>query len=78
MDFIIDLPPFSSYDSILVVVDCLMKMTHFIPCTRTIISKIIIKLFLDRVFWYHHLPKNIIFDREAHMHSSFEIKFLSF
>ncbi len=39
MDFIIDLAPSSFYDSILVVVDRLTKMVHFIPCTKTIISK---------------------------------------
>jgi hypothetical protein len=31
MDFITNLPPFSSYGSILEVVDCLTKMVHFIP-----------------------------------------------
>jgi hypothetical protein len=50
MDFITDLPPSSSYDSILVVVDHLTKMTHFILCTKTITSKGTSKLFLDHVF----------------------------
>jgi hypothetical protein len=39
MDFNIDLAPFNSYDCILVVVDCLTKMFHFIPCTKKITTK---------------------------------------
>jgi hypothetical protein len=63
MDFIINLPPFNSYDSILVVVvDHLMKMVHFISCTKTITGEGTTKLFLDHVFWYHGLSKDIIFD----------------
>jgi hypothetical protein len=62
MDFIIDLPSFSSYDFILVVVDCLTKMAHFIPCAKTITSEGTTKLFLDHVFGYHGLPKDIISD----------------
>ncbi len=63
MDFIIDLPPSSSYDSIMVVVDHLTKMVHFILCTKTITRESTIKLFLDRVFRYHGLLEDIIYDR---------------
>jgi hypothetical protein len=60
MDFITDLPPSKSYDSILVVVDHLMKMVHFIPCTKTIINEGTTKLFFDHVFQYHGLFEDII------------------
>ncbi len=50
MDFITKLSPFSSYDSILMVVDHLMKMTHFILCTKTIIIEGIAKLLFHRIF----------------------------
>jgi hypothetical protein len=46
MNFIVDLPRFNSFDSILMVVDHLMKMVHFIPCNKSITSKKIIKLVL--------------------------------
>jgi hypothetical protein len=62
MDFIIDLPPFNSYDSILVVVDHLMKMFHFIPYTKTIINERTTKLFFDHVFRYHGPFEDIIFE----------------
>jgi hypothetical protein len=59
MDFITNLPPFSSYDSIVVMVDRLMKMVHSIPCTKTIISKGTTKLLFDHVFHYHALFEDI-------------------
>jgi hypothetical protein len=65
MDFITNLPPFSSYDSILVVVDCLMKMVHFILCIEIITREIITKLLLDHVFRYYGLLEYIIFDYGA-------------
>jgi hypothetical protein len=63
MDFITNLPPFNAYDSILVTVNHLTKMVHFILCTKTIASEGTTKLFLDDVFQYHGLPKNIIFNQ---------------
>jgi hypothetical protein len=62
MDFIIDLPPSSSYDSILVVVYRLTKMAYLILCTKTIIREGIAKLFLDHVFWYHSVLEDIVSD----------------
>jgi hypothetical protein len=62
MDCIIDLPPSSFYDSILVVVDHLMKMVHFILCTKTINGEKATKLFLDHVFRYHGFHEDVIFD----------------
>jgi hypothetical protein len=63
MDFITNLTPSNSYDSILAVVDYLMKMVHFIMRTKIITSERATKLFLDHIFLYHGLPKDIIFDR---------------
>jgi hypothetical protein len=62
MDFIIDLLTFSFSYSILVVVDCLMKMVHFILCTKTIIGEGTTMLFFNHVFQYHGLLEDIIFD----------------
>jgi len=50
MDFITNLPPSSSNDSILVVVDYLMKMVHFIMCIKTIIAKEWLSYFLIMFF----------------------------
>jgi len=50
MGFIMDLPQSNSFDSIIVVVDCLMKMAHIIPCNKSIIGKESIKLLIDHFF----------------------------
>jgi hypothetical protein len=71
MDFITNLPPFHSFNSILVVVDRLTKMIHFIPCNKIIIGKKRVKLFFDHVFQYHDLPKDIIFDHGPQFASKF-------
>jgi hypothetical protein len=71
MDFIMDLPRSNSFDSILVVVNHLTKMAHFIPCNKLIISKKTTKLFLDHVFRYHGLHEHVIFYRG----SQFAFKF---
>jgi hypothetical protein len=71
MDFITNLPPSNFYDFILMVMDYLTKMAHFIPCTKTIINEGTIKLFFDHVFQYHGLLEDIIFDRGPQFASKF-------
>ena len=36
MDFITDLPISDKYDMVLVVIDCLTKMTNFIHCKKNL------------------------------------------
>ncbi len=60
MDFITNRPPSNSYDSILMVVNCLTKM-HFIPYTKTTNGERTTKLFFNYVFQYHGLLKGVIF-----------------
>jgi hypothetical protein len=55
MDFIMDLPLSNSFESILMVLDRLMKMVHFIPCNKSITYEKRVKLFCDHVFHYHGL-----------------------
>jgi glycosylphosphatidylinositol phospholipase D len=56
-----DFPPFNSFDSILVVVDRLTKIIHFIHCKKTITNKKIVKIFLAHIFQNHGLLEDIIF-----------------
>jgi len=71
MDFIVDLPRSNSFDSILVVVDCLMKMAHLIPYNKRITGEKTTKLFLDHVFCYHGFPKDIISNHGPRFASKF-------
>jgi len=62
-DFIIKLSLAQRYDSILVVVDRLTKMVHFIPITEKTLAEGLARLFRDNVWKLHGLPKSIISDR---------------
>jgi len=48
-DFITKLPIVQGYDSILVVVDQLTKMVHFIPTTEKTLAEELARLFRDNV-----------------------------
>ena len=46
-------------------------MAHFVPYTKSIIGEETTKLFLDNIYCYHRLPKDIILDRETQFISRF-------
>jgi len=78
MDFITKLSPFSSYDSILMVVDHLMKMAHFILCTKTITIEGTVKLLFHHIFnimVFLNIPFMIM---DLSLHSSSGSCFLDF
>jgi len=62
-DFITKLPLAQGYDSILVVVDWLTKMVHFIPTTEKTSAEGLARLFRDNMWKLHGLPESIILDR---------------
>jgi len=62
-DFIMKLPLAQGYNSILVVVDRLTKIVHFIPTTEKMLVEGLARLFRDNVWKLHSLPKSIISDR---------------
>jgi len=62
-DFITKLPIAQGYNSILVVVDRLTKMVHFIPTTEKTLAEGLARLFRDNVWKLHGLPESIILDR---------------
>jgi len=62
-DFITKLPLAQGYNSILVVVDRLTKIVHFIPTTEKMLAKELARLFRDNIWKLHRLPKSIILDR---------------
>ena len=62
-DFITKLPLAQGYDLILVVVDRLTKMVHFIPTIERTSAEGLARLFRDNVWKLHGLPESIISDR---------------
>ncbi|CAG8579633.1 20059_t:CDS:2 [Dentiscutata erythropus] len=71
MDFITDLPTFQEFDSILVVVDQLTKMAHFVTCIKDINAEQTAQLVLRKVIQLHRIPKDITSDREPQFASKF-------
>ena len=66
MDFIMDLPTTQgSYDAILVVVDPLTKMAHFIPTRSNITAEGFALLFFRHIFPLHGMPLRIVSNRDS-------------
>ena len=64
MDFVGPLPQTARHhDYILVVVDRLSKMAHFLPCKSNITGQQTAQLFVDRIWSLHGLPKSVVTDR---------------
>ncbi|GJP39787.1 hypothetical protein CLOM_g24128 [Closterium sp. NIES-68] len=72
MDYVTGLPADpSGNDAILVVVDRLTKMAHFIACQQTITAEQTAQLFIANVIRLHGLPSAIISDRDPKFTSNF-------
>ena len=61
----------NSHDMILIVVDRLTKMAHFIPITTKVTAKETAELFLRYIFQYHGLPNSIVSDCDPKFTSHF-------
>jgi len=62
-DFITKLPLAQEYDSILVVVDWLTKIVHFIPTIEKMMAEGLARLFRDNMWKLYGLPESIISDQ---------------
>jgi len=75
MDFITDLPPSKYlgqvYDSILVIVDRLTKMAHYVPAKAGWTAQDLAQVWIREVVRLHGTPKNIVSDRGPIMNSKF-------
>ena len=63
MDLITDLPEPDRYDTILVVIDRLTKITHFISCRKDLDARQFTTLFIQHIVRLHGIPRDIITDR---------------
>jgi hypothetical protein len=72
MDFIIGLPTTqSSYDSIWVIIDHFLKVTHFIPVKTMYKRAKLVELYITRIMCLHGVPKKIVSDRGTQFMSRF-------
>lgn len=71
MDFITYLPKCQGFDAILVVVDRLTKLRHYIPCHTTDGAEEVARLFTQNIFRLHGRPIDIVSDRDAKFMSDF-------
>ena len=71
MDFVVKLPEAHGYDSVLVVVDRMTKMSHFIPCNESLDAPGLVELVRRHIFRLHGLPTDIISDRGVTFVSKF-------
>ena len=63
VDLITKLPVSKGYNSILVVYDRFLKMSHFIVMTEKIMAEDLVKLFRNNVWKLHKLLESMISDR---------------
>jgi hypothetical protein len=61
----------SGYDSILVIVDRLTKVAHFIPVKTTYSRPQLAELYMSRIVYLHAVPKKIVSDRGTQFTSRF-------
>ena len=72
MDFITGLPTTENgKDAIMVVVDRLSKMAHFIPTTTKVTAQEVADLFVKEILRLHGIPKTIVSDRDPKFISQF-------
>jgi hypothetical protein len=71
MDFITKLLVSGGFDSIMVVVDLLSKVSHFVPCKETYTAEQLAYLFRSNIFKLHGMPEKIISDRGSTFVSEF-------
>jgi hypothetical protein len=72
MDFIVGLSRTQSgYDSILVIMDQLTKVAHFIPVKTTYSGPQLAELYISRIVRLHGVPRKIVYDRGMQFISRF-------
>ena len=60
MDFVIGLLESEGYNAIIMVINRLIKIKHFIPIINEVITQDTIHLFIENIYKYHGFPKIII------------------
>jgi phosphoglycolate phosphatase-like HAD superfamily hydrolase len=75
VDLIGPLPRSQDYDAIMVVVDYLSKMAHFLPCDTTLTGEGAAKMYLESIFKLHGIAESMTSDRGPQFASKFATEF---
>jgi hypothetical protein len=70
-DYLTHLHVSNGFDSVLIVVDPLTRMAHFILCTESVTPEEISTLFLQGVYRLHRVPRVLVSDRDPKFVSGF-------
>ena len=62
IDFVINLLESKGYNIIIIHINYLIKLRHFILTTNEIITQGIVRLFIENIYKYYRFPKIIISD----------------
>jgi len=63
VDFVVKLPKFSGYDTVMTIVDSISKRVHFVLTHTMVIAEGAARLFLHHVWKLHSLSKYVVSDR---------------
>jgi hypothetical protein len=64
LDYLTHLHVSNGFDNVLIVVDHLTRMAHFMPCLESVTAEEIATLFLHGVYKLHGLPRVLVSDRD--------------
>jgi hypothetical protein len=71
LDYMTHLHVSNGFDSVLIVVDHMTCMAHFMPCTRSVTTEETANLFLQGVYILHGLPRVMVSDCDPKLVSGF-------
>jgi hypothetical protein len=63
LDYLTHLHASNGFNSVLIVVDHLTRMAHFVPCTKTVTAEETATLYLQGVYRLYGLPRVLVSDR---------------
>jgi hypothetical protein len=64
LDYLTHLPESNGLNNVLIVVDHMTRMAHFLPCTKNVTAEETATLFLQGVYRFHGLPRVLVSDRD--------------
>jgi hypothetical protein len=71
LDYLTNLHVSNGFDNVLIVVDHLTRIAHFMPCIESVTAKETASLFLQRVYRLHGLPHVLVSDRDPKVVNGF-------